>query len=737
MKKDKLKSRQPVKAAMKPAQPPQAAAPAYKYGNAVGLAGVVLLGILIYSNSFDCSFQFDDESNILKNESVRDFWNFRSWWNLEGTRRYLGFGSFALTYYFFEYDVWGWHLFNLMIHLAAALTVWRLTMLLFRTPALKSAPIAAQAPAIALAAAFLFVAHPLATQSVTYIVQRLAAQAALFYLLALALYVQARLSDIRKPAAWRSYAGAFLAGTCAILTKENAYTLPLAVLLFEIYFFQANQIGRLLKKKAFLLVAALLLLVFSLFFYQNYHNINYTLTLDTGGEINAYNYLLTQFNVIWKYIRLLFIPVGQNLEHSVPISQHFFNPRTFLAFLGLTALFGYGVFLFNKNRLVSFGILWFFLTLSIESSFLPIADLMFEHRTYLPSYGFFIAVCAGIFYPTYQINPKAARILFIGLIGVYSVLTFARNRVWKTPETLWSDVIKKAPLARAYNNRGNYYLERKEYEKAYADLTASIKISPNYFTALKNMAILLEKRGQYAQASDYTTRLISIAPNEVERADAYLIRGLTYYKLGAYEKAIEDEQKAIKLAPNHHGPYLNLSTVYDKQGKYQEALDFVDKAISLSPASFESHINRAVYLEKLGRYKESLSASEAAYRLRPENPDVWRQKGKAYFGNNQLDSTLLCYDRAIQLDPQKESFYIDRGHTLVQIDSIPAAIADFTRAIELSPDNAQAWMNRSIAYIKLKDWPRANADLERVMAINPNLPGARNNLSLLNKKLAQ
>ena len=138
------------------------------------LALTIALGVLIYSNAFDCSFHFDDAPNITGQPGIRNFWDFQSWWNIQSTRQ-LAFGSFALTYHFFGYEVWGWHLFNLLIHLATALAVWRLAALLFRTPALRNLPIAAQAPSLALAAGLLFVAHPLATQSVTYIVQRIAA----------------------------------------------------------------------------------------------------------------------------------------------------------------------------------------------------------------------------------------------------------------------------------------------------------------------------------------------------------------------------------------------------------------------------------------------------------------------------------------------------------------------------------------------------------------------------------
>jgi tetratricopeptide (TPR) repeat protein len=687
------------------------------------LASMLVLGVLIYSNSFDCSFHFDDEENILSMAAIRNFWDFSSWWNIQSTRQ-LGFGSFALTYYFFKYNVWGWHLFNLLIHLGATLAVWRLTALLFRTPALQSTPMAAQASSIALAAAFLFVAHPLATQSVTYIVQRLAAQAALFYLLSLALYLEARLKGLSNPAAWLWLIGSLLAGISAILTKENAYTLPLAVLLLEIYLFQADQIGKLFRKKTFLFIAIPLLLVFLFFIYKNYQSLGYTITLETGGQINAYNYLLTQFTVLWKYIRLLFIPVGQSLEHLVPVSQYFFDPRTFISFLGLVLLLGWGLYLFHRNRLVSFGIIWFFLTMSIESSIVPIADLMFEHRTYLPSYGFLLVVCAGVLYPLYLKSRSMARIVLFGLIGVYGILTYTRNRVWKNPETLWSDVIKKAPLARAYNNRGTYYLEQKDYKKALEDFTVALKIYPAYELCLYNMAYLHREQNMQPQAIAYYSRAISAAPN---RARSYIGRGESYYKSGIYDRAIADTQKAIELEPNNFNPYLNLSAVYNSLGRTEDALAYVEKAILLSPGRFEAYLNRASYLLNLGRFMEALNAADEAIRMQPKNPNGWFNKGVAFLRISRPDSALVYFNYAIEMDSNRADYYSSRGRLLKQIGKIAAALADFTRALELSPNNPQTLMNRSVCYLELKDWQRANADLDRLLAINPDYPGARQN----------
>jgi hypothetical protein len=125
--------------------------------------------------------------------------------------------------------------------------------------------------------------------------------------------------------------------------------------------------------------------------------------------ISRTDYLLTQFSVIATYIRLLLFPVNQNLDYDYPISHTLFEFPTIFSFLFLVSTVIFGVWMFKKSRLISFGIFWFFITLSVESSIIPIRDVIFEHRIYLPSVGFFMFLVVAIYQMTEQIKTKAQR----------------------------------------------------------------------------------------------------------------------------------------------------------------------------------------------------------------------------------------------------------------------------------------------------------------------------------------
>jgi hypothetical protein len=388
------------------------------------LLAIIILGIIIYSNTFDASWHFDDHTAIVENYGIRDLR--KTALNI-GASRWIGFTSLALNYHSGKLDVFGYHLVNTCIHLISAILVYFLVLLTFKTPYLKETKISHYKASLSLASALIFVAHPIQTQAVTYIVQRFTSLATLFYLLSLVLFVKARLQNLGgkrfySPSHLACYLGSVLAAFLAMKTKEITITLPAIILLYEFCFFTPSL--RLLVKK--LLYLTPLLLTFFIIPFSRYGIglfgisggtfIGIAEVGDVIGDatqettaISRTDYLLTQFNVIVTYIRLLFFPVNQNLDYDYPISRTPFEFPTFFSFLFLASIVVFGIFMFKRSRLISFGIFWFFITLSVESSIIPIRDVIFEHRVYLPSVGFVIFLTVVIYQMMEQIKIKPQR----------------------------------------------------------------------------------------------------------------------------------------------------------------------------------------------------------------------------------------------------------------------------------------------------------------------------------------
>ena len=574
-----------------------------RHPEVAGLAIIILLGIIIYSNSSDCSFHFDDNPNIVNNESIRNLSDVKAWWNFYPTRP-VGFFTFALNYHFNQLDVKYYHHVNLIIHLINAFLVWQLTLLIFSCPALKDDPVIRQKKVIAFFAALLFVSHPLATQSVVYIWQRNASLVTLFYLLSVVLFVKARLSNRGNCIKTMLFTCSLISALLAMLTKENAFTLPFAILLFEFFFLQPGKFSInfrnyriILLLIAFSGVILIIPLKFSLGIFKPLPPIlGRTYTVTPG------NYLLTQFSVIVKYIQLLFLPVNQNLDYDFPVSNNFFQTRTILCFFFLLLLIILAIFFFKKHRVISFGIFWFFLTLSIESSFIPLDDIIWEHRTYLPSFGFFLILTSGIYLLLWNKHKYLMISILVLIIGSNSLLTYKRNKVWKDDFTLWSDVVSKSPnKCRPNEALGEVYLKHGQWNKSTIYFSRAIEINPDYPQAYSSRGIAFCNLGQWDKAiHDYSTA-IGIDPLYV---DAYTNRGLAFCNLRQWNKAIDDFSKVIEIDPEDADVQNSRGIAYYNLEQWDKAIADFSKAIEIDPDYTQAYSGREMAYRKLHSNKK-------------------------------------------------------------------------------------------------------------------------------------
>jgi tetratricopeptide (TPR) repeat protein len=736
MKKGKLKSSPAPKSRSTQSREPEAlVVKEYRYAGAVGLASAIILGVLVYSNSFNCSFHFDDVNNIVDNLNIRNISDVNAWWNDNPGRRVAVF-TFVLNYHFNRFDVSYWHLVNLGIHLINTCLVYWLTWLIFSTPGLQGNPLVRHKKILAIFTALLFVSHPLATQSVTYIVQRMTSLAALFYLLSLCLYVKARLPETGKTLKYLHFAGSFTAFCLALQTKENTYSLPVAVVLFEICFFNARKMSFNLKDYRVAL-AALAFTGFILFTFLRYSSSIFKpippSTVNDFRTVTSVNYLFTQFNVIVKYIGLLILPINQNLDYDFPLSTTFFQARTIFSFLMLSALAVLGIYLFKRNRLLSFGIGWFFITISIESSIIPISDLIFEHRTYLPSFGFFLMLSTSIFLLFWDKYKMLSLALLSLIIGSNAWLTFQRNKVWKDELTLWSDVVSKSPQkARGYDSRGNAYNKIGKYEQAFNDFNKAITLQPNYSTAYNNRGNVFNRDGKYKQALEDYTKAIELQPNY---ASAYSNRGHVNCKLKKYEEALNDINKALSLKPNYPVAYLNRGVVFNGTAQYQQAMDDFNKAIQLQPNYTEAYYNRGVTYGKLAQVDNAIADYSTTIALDSSYAQAYYNRAIIYDNLEQRDKAIQDYSKAIEFDPKFASAWYNRGNAYTKLGQLEKSIADFTKVIDINPKNLNAWYNRGNAYVKLEKWDKAIADYSKTLEIDPKNASALFNREIALKKL--
>ncbi|MBE9531921.1 MAG: hypothetical protein IME98_03855, partial [Proteobacteria bacterium] len=363
---------------------------------------LAVLGLILYSNALGSPFVYDDEWYILKNLHIRDLSNFLG---LSGTR-YVTLLSFAMNYAIGGYDPLGYKLTNIFIHIINSMLLYSTASLIIKTPVIRGDYEGRGIGALPIICALIFLVHPIETQAVNYVTQRFASLATLFYLLSVACFLKARLSSLDGSGSSRYlfYAISLIAAATAQVTKEISFTLPVIIVLFEFVFFTGSE-G--VKKRVLYLIPFLLPLVIipAILFMPGSENGDHVLTVagklkslqvQELKELSRYSYLYTEFRVIVTYLRLLILPINQNLLYDYPMYHSLFAPQVFVSFIFLASIFSAALYWLIRSRkrrdalgiMLSIGILWFFVTISIESSVIPIKHVIFEHRLYLPSVGF-------------------------------------------------------------------------------------------------------------------------------------------------------------------------------------------------------------------------------------------------------------------------------------------------------------------------------------------------------------
>lgn len=584
---------------------------------------IALVGVLAYANTFTAPFQFDDDAYIVNNPIIRTYRFFLAPSEISGlseqtplavpqalrfafTTRILGYASFAVNYHLHGLDVAGYHIVNLVIHILNAVFVYLIIMATLRSRFFSERSVdSASCPKefIAGSVALLFVSHPIQTQAVTYISQRFTSLAAFFYLLSLVLYLRFALSPAGP---WRkaAYGASLVSAIAAMLTKEFTITLPIIVALYDMFFLPGSGRDRIRRLAPF---AAILAIIPAIVFLQQgsldtLDSTMRTITAADASAISRSHYLVTQFRVIALYLRLLFVPVGQNIDHDIPVYTSLFEPQALFSFLLLLVLLGVAVRLYivslrnrehSELRLAAFGIIWFFITLSVESSIIPLGELVAEYRLYLPSIGISMAVVSVGLYAAkrFSVRPAFFFGLFALVIVALSIASSLRNTVWASQTALWEDAARKSPArVRPHQNLGLYYGRQGRLEDAKRELLSALALEPLNFELHNNLGVVYKQLGEYDHAVREYTTVLKLSPGDVM---ARYNLGNLYLAQGKMPEAVREYEMTVQLLPDYDEAHNNLGIAYQKSGQFDAAIREFNRALQLNPRNMNVRNNLA------------------------------------------------------------------------------------------------------------------------------------------------
>jgi tetratricopeptide (TPR) repeat protein len=625
---------------------------------------VIVAGILAYHSSFSGEFVLDDVRHIVENRRLHD--PAQLWAIVAHSRRPAVDLTFAANHAADGLNVAGYHAVNLAVHLLTAVALYALVRLTLLSERL-AARFGASASWLALATSLIWVVHPLATQSVTYVIQRCESMMGLFYLLTI--YCAARGAASSGPRKWSVLA----VGCCAVgmASKAVMVTAPLMVLVYD-RVFTAESVRQALRRRwgmyvglaaTWGILAACGVLKGVLFPGDAPGTVGFG-----TEEVTPSEYLATQPSVLVHYLRLALWPDPLCLDYAWPIART--AGEIVLPGLLVVALLGATLLALKWSPGLGFLGAWFFVILAPTSSFIPIRDLAFEHRMYLP----LMAVVLLVVFVGARVLRLAARRLSLGnglstalaaglVVAVAAAGTWGtirRNRVYHSQQAMWTDVLKQSPdNARAHISLG----------------------------------VALAADGRAAEASEHYQAAVRITPNY---HIAHLNLGNAKARQGDYEGAIPHYAETVRLKPSHTGAHLAWAVCLDKIGRLAEAIDRFKSALQTRPPGTKSdavvtaHFRLADAFARAGDLEGAVREYRQGLDLRPGDYAARYNLGNLLSRQGEFEQAAEQYRRALEAKPDHVRSHYNLGRALYRLGKIDEAEQEFRETLRLKPDHARA-----------------------------------------------
>ncbi len=540
------------------------------------LALILAVVFFVFSPTLSHDFvSWDDEGHLLENVHIRSLnaHNIKAifYSTVNNTYIPLTIFSFAIEYHWFGYNPFFYHLDNLLLHLGIVVLVYLLALRL-----------GCSLTTAALAALF-FGIHPMRVESVAWVTQRKDVLYSFFYLLALVNYV-----GYVKDRRISSYVWALLCGILSILAKPMALSLPLVLFLFDWFLKRRWQFNLIWEKIPFAVT------IFPVAWWT------YALNMR-AVELNFPQAPLTWLWSLAFYISKFLFPTHLLVLYQLPQPVAMANPA-FVSAVGFVLILLFILARLRQHRFLIFAAVYFFLSIFFLLRFDNKQDLTFvaDRFMYLPSLG--ICILVGLIVDralgVWGEKRREFRRFILGSVAIIfftlGMLTYAQAKRWGDEKLLWSNVIEEHPSAVAYNQLGNYFLNRKDYLNAFKNYQRAVELNPQYNKPYSNRGLALFYLGRYTDAVADFTKAIEVLPDEA--AIAYNNRGYAYWLLGQPKQALDDYNKAIALNPDYQAGYMNRATVYKSLGDYQGAMADLKKVLRIDP-QYEAAKNNIRLLE--------------------------------------------------------------------------------------------------------------------------------------------
>jgi tetratricopeptide (TPR) repeat protein len=724
--------------------------------------------VVAYAGSLDAPFVYDDILAIPQNPTIRQWWPLKAvlWPQSEGGLTVSGRPvlnlSFAVNYAISGADVWSYHVFNVLVHTASALLLFGLCRRML--PAALGRPAAegrgAAATNLAVLIAALWALHPVATQAVTYTVQRAESLMGFFYLLTLyafarAIEVDAAAGNKANPSRRGWQALSVLSCVLGMGTKEVMATAPLMVLLFDRTFVAGSIRAAWRKSRIYYSGLAATWVVLAALVISTGGNRGGTVGIGTGVPLWAYP--LTQFEAVARYLGLAVWPQPLVFEYGTFWVQRLQDVAPYAAVV-MPLLVATVVALKKWPKPGFFGAS-FFLILAPTSLAPGTIQMIVEHRMYLPLAVLVAATVVG----AHRCLGKRAMVSAALAAVAFGLLAYQRNHDYRSPLALWSDTVAKRPgnprahdgLAEAFEGRGRIadaLVHRREAvrlqpdesryhynlaltlaaagqrEEAVQHYQASLRLTPGEARTHNNLAILLGAMGNADAALAHYAAAVQLKP---EDSLYHYNHGVALMRAGRYADAVQSFESALRLRNDYADARFNLGTALVRANRLDEALARYAEALNSRPADPEYRTAFGGALLLANRPSDALVEFRRVVAEHPGHIEAMFGVGNALTALRRTREAVAQYESVLRLDPRHASAHFKLGNALLDLDDASGAVAHYLACLRHSPADAEAHHNLGVAYARLERWLDARGEFETALRLKPDYRDARRNLDQL------
>lgn len=655
--------------------------------------------LITYFTSLFNGFVYDDFAAITKNPLLQN----PTKWYLIFTKEYFLF-SYEMTYrplvtisYLFDYFIWrlnpfGYHLTNIIIHILNVLLIYLLSIKITRDRVFS------------IFNGVLWGILAINSEAVNGISYREDLLTMLFFMFAFLLYI------------WEKEKGNFLlvivVGSSyflALLSKEMAVTFPIIVILFDILFYRDT-----IKKsiKSYILFVFLTLIYLMLRFLISLGLIQEKAQY-VGG--NVFVSILLTSKIFLKYILLTLFPIRLSAEYVINPPENLLNIGILISIIIHLAVIIFSISYVKKDKLVTFFIWFFYLSLLPVANIIPIWNPMAERYMYLPSLALSFLICSFLF----RYIKKSVGMGILVIIILFNIaIVLKQNRIWKDEISLWENAVKVSPdSGRARVHLGEVYHHSGLIKEAIREYLRVIKISPDYYWAYNNLGQILLEENEIDEAIKLFRKTIELNKNFIY---AYNNLGHAYYLKKDYEKAELAYQLTIEINKYYLDPYINLGILYIETKKFKEAKDICLRALDINYNLGEVHTNLGIIYHQEGNLGEAEKEFKIAIQVDKNRTDGYFNLGLFYQKNGDDDKAEGYFKRAIELDKRSEKPYISLATIYKKRGKVQEALQLYETALDIDPKNTIALIELGIIYFDAGQHSKAKKYFENALEIDKN-----------------